>query len=226
MAMAAVGGKGKIRTISETKSGMLPLIERKEFSKILDGSSGVLKVFVESARAVARSAVIAEEAWKKSKASGVNIIPADIPALFKHDPNPGESLMRKIMCAVYEFERDMGVMRMQYGLAHKKQTLEVKSRVQTPDSKHLTQQGTVKVNGCKSVLEKLALNASKSRRLESLARKSLAGKISLRELAKQLTVLVGGARSKKPRVTIGKDTAKRMCQEILAKKAVKCKAKL
>ena len=117
----------------------------------------------------------------------------------------------------------MGVM--QYGLARKKQILELKSRAQTPELKRLTQQGTVKVNGCKSVLEKFALNSMKSRCLVTLASKSVAGKMSLSELARQFTNLVGGGRRRKPTVTIGKDTAKRMRQEILAKKAVRLKAK-
>ena len=69
------------------------------------------------------------------------------------------------------------------------------------------------------------MNSTKSRGLVTLASKSVAGKISLRELAKEFTNLVGGCRRRKPTVTMGKDTAKRMRQEILAKKAVRLKAK-
>lgn len=46
----------RVQKVSETLSGRLPLAERPAFRKLIDGSAGKLKIFVESARAVARDA--------------------------------------------------------------------------------------------------------------------------------------------------------------------------
>ena len=62
-----------ITAVSEVISGSLPLERRGKLLDILSGSK-VLKVFVESARAVARSAVVAEQAWKVAKDNGVEIV--------------------------------------------------------------------------------------------------------------------------------------------------------
>jgi len=55
----------------------------------------LLKVLVESARAVAQSAVVAEQAWKVAKDNGVEIVAADIPTLFEANANPGETFIIK-----------------------------------------------------------------------------------------------------------------------------------
>lgn len=69
-------------------------------------------IYVESARAVARKATVAEDIYNFAKNHNVNIVPADIPKLFKHDCTPVEAFMRRIMCAVYEFDRDTIVHRL------------------------------------------------------------------------------------------------------------------
>jgi hypothetical protein len=56
-----------------------------------------LRIFVESARAIARSATVAEEAWRLCRQSGHEVTCSDLPGLFKHDPGPGESLVRKVI---------------------------------------------------------------------------------------------------------------------------------
>ena len=48
----------KVCKISETLSGCLPLSQRPAFKSLVSGQRGVLKVFVESARAVARNAAL------------------------------------------------------------------------------------------------------------------------------------------------------------------------
>ena len=65
--------------------------------EILSGKK-VTRVLVESARAVARSATVAEQAWKLAKENGVQIVAAEIPTLFKANANPGETLMRRELC--------------------------------------------------------------------------------------------------------------------------------
>lgn len=45
-----------ILKVSEVKSGRLPLAKRPAFQELISGKSGAMKVFVESARAVARDA--------------------------------------------------------------------------------------------------------------------------------------------------------------------------
>jgi len=56
-ALAAAGGKRKIKTVSESKCGTMLLVDQTKLSNILDGSSGAPKVFL-------RSAIIAGETWK------------------------------------------------------------------------------------------------------------------------------------------------------------------
>ena len=99
---------------------------------------------------------MAEQIWRASKESGVQIIPADLPDLFKHAPNPGESLMRKVMTAVQEFERDVVVARLMHGQQQRLASMEaaMKSGRQDVDLR-LTQTGKPKVNGTLSVLERI-----------------------------------------------------------------------
>ena len=135
----------RVKTVKEVISGSLPLAKRNKFLNLINGKNKVLKVFVESARAVARSAIVAEDAWKLSKENGVQIIPADLPYLFRHDASPGETVMRRVMLSVQEFERDMVVHRLTHGLITKKAT-----------SRRINQVGKIKVNGAHSILGKLS----------------------------------------------------------------------
>ena len=140
-----VKGAQKVTTVKEVISGSVPLAKRDKFRSLIEGKHKVLKVFVESARAVARNALVAEEAWQLSKQNGVQIIPADLPFLFKHDASPGETFMRRVMLSVQEFERDMVVHRLTHGLLAKKAT-----------SNRINQSGQIKVNGAHSILERKA----------------------------------------------------------------------
>jgi len=166
-ALASLGEQlqNRVQCVSETVSGMLPLDKRDQLKELLNGAK-VGKVFVESARAIARSAIVAEEAWQMSKTNGVEIVAADLPQLFKHNPNPGETLLRRVMLAVQEFERDMIVMRLSHGLSRKKAT-----------SKRLTQAGTVKVNGTLSILERTKPSSRQVAALHSSAKQHSAAKV-------------------------------------------------
>lgn len=165
----------RVQCVSETISGMVPLDQRVRLKELLNGEK-VAKVFVESARAIARSAIVAEEAWQMSKANGVEIIAADLPQLFKHDPNPGETLLRRVMLAVQEFERDMIVMRLAHGLSRKRAT-----------SSRRTQAGTVKVNGSLSILEKTKPTKRQVAALRMHAKKHMEQEFGWRPLAQRFS---------------------------------------
>ena len=175
---------GKVSSVSETCSGMLPLERRPEFRRLVEGHTPAMKILVESARAVARSALVAESIYRQSVASGVEIIPADLPALLKHQPSPGEALMRKVMFAVTEFQRDVAVTNMANGL------LEKKKRLLAEGGYPQTQSGTVKVVGTKTVLQRVPPDGTQRRKLKSLAKKWQAGALGLRPLATSMSTVL------------------------------------
>ena len=94
--------------------------------------------------------------------------------------------MRKIMCLVHEFERDMAVMRMKFGRDVKKPRV-VESMKMKFDPEFLTQHGTIKINGSVSTLERLHLKPGRLAKVRALAEQRLAGRLSLRLLAERLT---------------------------------------
>jgi DNA invertase Pin-like site-specific DNA recombinase len=204
VAHAALAGaseqlKQHVENVSEVVSGMLPLDQRTKLKELLDGQH-VTKVFVESARAIARNAMVAEQAWQLSRDNGVEIIAADLPQLFKHNPNPGETLMRRVMLAVQEFERDMIVLRLSHGLARKK-----------PSSTRRTQAGTVKVNGALSLLEKCKPNKRQMAQMVKLTKMHDASEIGWRPLAERLS------RALKLESDMAVETARRLKQELQQK---------
>ena len=139
----------KVQEFKEVISGMLPLQQRQKFMDLIN-NTGVTKIYVESTRAIARSARVAEEIYEASKKSGVDIVTADIPHLLRHDANPAESFMRRVLFAMTEFERDLIVHRLSEGLRKKRLEEEKKTR----GARKVTQKGTAKVNGSHSLLEK------------------------------------------------------------------------
>jgi len=62
LALAAAGGTGKEQFVIVLLSSSLPLNKHKSFTDIINRSFSAVKAFVESARAVATLAVVAEEA--------------------------------------------------------------------------------------------------------------------------------------------------------------------
>jgi hypothetical protein len=169
----------------------------------VDGGTSAVKVLVESARAVARNALVAEAIYRRSVASGVEIIPADIPALLKHQPSPGEALMRKVMFAVTEFQRDVAVRNMANGI------LEKKKRLLAAGSYEKTQAGKVKVVGTKSILQRTPPSAAQKKALLSLARKWQAGSLALRPLAVKMSRVL------KMKKEMGHESARRCAHTLL-----------
>lgn len=76
-------------TVCEVVSGRLPTQQRKELVSLLERGC-VSKIYIESCRAMARSAHVAEDLWSRSAQHGVETVPADLPRLLKHDPTPVE----------------------------------------------------------------------------------------------------------------------------------------
>jgi hypothetical protein len=127
--------------VSEVLSGKLPLQNRKLFNDLISGVYGKMKVYVESARAVARSTLIAEEAWAKSKASGVEIIPADAPDLFQHSPSPALSFMRKVISSCQEFERDVITHRLSHAQQARKDIINLFLKAKAPRNRSQAKAG-------------------------------------------------------------------------------------
>ena len=104
-----------------------------------------IKIFVENARVIARTAKIGEDTYEVAKAKGIEIIADDIRSLFALKPRPVETFVRLVTLAVYQLEQDLIVERLTKGLTLAKKR-----------SKRTTQFGEAKVNGTRSHLEKKA----------------------------------------------------------------------
>lgn len=191
---------------------MLPLQERPLLNQLLNDPKGIT-ILVESARAIARDAQVAEEAWKKSKESGVEIVASDLPTLFKHYPTPGEALIRKVMFAVFEFERDLVVARMADGLAQKKARL-------TPSPSTITQQGSLKVNGRKSRLQMASPSGRQCLQMDGAVKKYQLGRITLDGVCESFRRVLS-ARTRKPVAPITKETCRRMMTELQSRRSWK-----
>jgi len=107
----------KAKVVCEVKSGCLPIHQRPKLAKLLEPDSRVAKIFCESARAIARDAAVQEEVWRRCQEAGIQIVAADSPQLFKLNPTPGESLLRRVMGVVQQYDRDAVVDRLAKGRA-------------------------------------------------------------------------------------------------------------
>jgi len=206
----AVKGAGKnvkvLKKVSEVVSGSLPLQGRDTLMNLLSGkipgATSVdprkLLVFVESARAVARDAMVGEQLYQASKATGARIVPADMPNLFSHNPTPAENFIRKIMMSVQELDRDQIIQRCSAGLDAKRLT-----------SGRTTQCGRVKVNGSKSILESKPPNKKKMNMIKAAVKKYQCGRLALRPLASEIGKIL--------KRKIHHETARRMAMEISTK---------
>jgi DNA invertase Pin-like site-specific DNA recombinase len=201
---AATHAKVKIvKTVSEVTSGSLPADARQTLLSLLSGNvpgfetvkPGNLKVFVESARAIARDASVAEQLYQQSRKSGVQIVSADMPGLFSHQPTPAETFMRRVLLAVWEFDRDTILYRMAKGLDDKRKT-----------SKDITQYGAVKVNGSKSIISKLKPTPAKLRAMKAAIRRYSNGVYGLRPLAEKLGCIL--------KRKLAHETARRITAEV------------
>jgi len=182
----------KIAQVAEVISGMMPLNDRTRLKNLIE--AGHQEIYVESSRAISRSASVTEDFYKLASQNGVKIIASDLPNLFKWNATPAEAFMRRIMAAVYEFERDCIVHRLYSGL----QAAKAKS------TRH-NQQGGVKVNGVKSILERVQPSSVQLKQMKQLMKKQEKGEIGYRELAKRFSAIL------QLPTTMSMETSRRMC---------------
>ena len=183
-------------SIAETISGMLPLSKREHLVKLIQDPT-ISEIHVESCRAVARKAVVAEAMWELSKKHKTNIVCADYPTLFKHDCSPAESFIRKVVMATTELHRDIAVENLTNGLKDAMRR-----------SKRKTQKGRVKFNGRKSYLEMSHMTKTKKTKLKALTKRYRAKDFGCRELAKKYSTILNIDS------TMGHETAKRVASEV------------
>lgn len=202
-ARAKAAGEKIVKTVSEVISGTLPLHRRKQFMELLDNTH-ISKIYVESARAVARSSKVAQDVFEQSVAKKVQIVPADLPDLFKHDQTPIEKYVRHIIFATTELERDLIVHRLRDGVNRKMAT-----------TIRRTQLGKPKVVGSKTVLDTVKPNAKVLKKFQAIALRranGVEGQCGLRTVARLLSEALSLPRP------MGHETARRMCQELLLKR--------
>jgi DNA invertase Pin-like site-specific DNA recombinase len=185
-----------VKVVSEVVSGTLPLARRGEIMKLLSNGR-VEKIYVESCRALSRSAKVAEELFDHSVQKGVQTVPADLPDLFQHDQTPVQRYVRRVICATTELERDLTVQRLRDGIVRKMATTRAR-----------TQSGRPKVSGAKTLLDRLNPNRKVLQKLQVLCvqYKRSGGTFGLRSLARQLSHEL-----RLPQV-MGHETARRICQ--------------
>ena len=189
-----VVGKGKFPTCNEVVSGTKPLDQRKVLGTLMSQKN--IKIFVENARAIARTAKVGEDIYETAKERGIEIIADDIPNLFALKPRPVETFVRLVTLAVYQLERDLIVERLTKGLALAKKR-----------SKRTTQFGEAKVNGTKSHLERKAPTKKQMKQLRQVIKKQKRGKISWRQTQADFRSVL-----RKPK--LGIDTVRRMIGEL------------
>ncbi|CAE7231755.1 unnamed protein product [Symbiodinium sp. CCMP2592] len=195
-----------VHNVAEVVSGSLPKDQRHVFCNLLRTckEKGIKNVVVEGSRTVSRTAKTAEEFYDLCKEAGIKITAADIPMLFDDSTgNPAQRFMRHVLFGYVQLERDMLVHRLQDGLARKKRKAEEarKKGHQLPRS----QQGTVKVNGRRSILETKQLSKRQiEQKLGGLFHQYDNGRLSVRDLAKKISDRLGCKK------TISHETARRM----------------
>ena len=82
-------GRGACTHHAEVISGTKGLSDRPVLKKLLSQKS--TKIFIESARALARSAQVGEDIFRTAQANDVEVIPADLPNMFALRPQCGKS---------------------------------------------------------------------------------------------------------------------------------------
>ena len=189
------------REITDVVSGSLPLQRREVFRELL-AKAGQSKrpvcIFVESARAVSRDSVVAEQVFRQINGSNVSIVCRDMPTLFSHTADPAAKFCRQVMCAREECDKDTVVLRLRHGLEHAK-----------TKSKRTTQNGSVKVNGAKTILEQIPLPLRAWAKLKAEVSKYKKGQQGLRPLASGISKVI--------KRQVHHETARRMVGEIEAR---------
>ena len=192
--------------VAEVISGSLKAECRPKFKQLLQKCSreGIGHLLVENPRAVARSSDAAERLYELSKELGVTITPADLPGLYKHEQNPSERFLRRIMHAYTELEKDLTVNRLSSGL--KAKLSKAKAAKKRGDQVPVNQQGNVKVNGRRGILETSKLSSAKKKEFRRLCKDYSQGKVSSRALAVEMSRVLGRKKA------ISHETARRIAQ--------------
>ena len=195
-----------VDSVAEVVSGSLPKNQRHVFCKLLASckKQGIKHVVVEGSRTLARTAKTAEEFYDMCTEAGIKITAADIPMLFDDSTgNPAQRFIRHVLFGYVQLERDMLVLRLQDGLARKKRQVQQTSN--RGEKVPRSQQGKIKVNGRRSILEKMQLSKSKvHQKLGGLFQQYANGQLSVRDLAKNISARLGCKKA------ISHETARRM----------------
>jgi len=196
-ARTRASGDKIVAKIAEVVSGCLPTEQRQKLLSLIT-SQKFDKIYVESSRAIARTATAAEQIYDIAREHNVQIIPSDMPTLYAHTPDAMHKFLRKIIFAVTELDRDMTVGKLQDGIRRK-----LKS---TP---RRTQKGRPKVTGRKSILEKLMPSRIVLQRLRQLATKHMKdSNYGLRSVAVDMRKILGLTKD------ISHETARRLLQSV------------
>ena len=174
---AAAAGRGAriAKTVAEVVSGSLPLAARTTFMQLLEDEN-VDTVYCESARAVARDALVAEQIFEEARARNVKIVTADMPGVFEANAGPMEKFLRRTIFTYTELEKDLTVHRLKAGLARR-----------LKNSSERTQQGKPKANGRPTTLDALpSLSAATVRKVRAEFDRRDQGDIGWRPLATRL----------------------------------------
>eukprot|EP00959_Pyramimonas_sp_CCMP1952_P367820 7704671-Pyramimonas_sp.AAC.1 len=101
--------------MSEVVSGSLPAGSRTGFQELMKEATRrkIRTILVENSRAVARNLAVNEEICEVARRHRINIIAADMPTLYKHNPTPTDKFLRRMVFAHTELEKDMMVHRLQ-----------------------------------------------------------------------------------------------------------------
>ena len=202
-----------MKMIAEVVSGSLPLDKRGQFTKLMEmgAAKNLDKIYIESTRALARDADIAEAAYKTSKSMGVQIVPADLPDLCTHNPNAVQTFLRRVMFAMVELEKNLIVERLGDGRKRKadqvaKELQETIKNNKKPRLGLMTLEGNPKSCGVASTLEAMGkLSANKVQKLRKAIKDRDDGKYGWRTLKKKMSNILNiniGSHERARRVSI------------------------
>ena len=155
-----------------------------------------VKVFIENARAIARSVKIGENIYELAQQRNISIVPADLPDLFKLKANPAEVFVRHITLAIYELERNLIVDRLTHGFQQAK-----------GQSQRLTQTGKTKCNGALTTLERKPPTKSQLKALQEVRKQQVCGNLSWRGVRDRFRKVLRKS-------SLGIHTVRRLCLEL------------
>jgi DNA invertase Pin-like site-specific DNA recombinase len=192
-------------SVCEVVSGTLPANQRTIFHELLDKAqrNGVKEVIMENGRTLARDVVVSESLRQAAQARGVRLRSSDMPTMFDNNPNPTQRFQDWVQMGYFQLEKDLAVQRMVHGLAEKHKR--IKTALRSASGRHevvvngrrhsvrqlRTQNGSVKANGRKSILQTLTLTSRQKQKAAKACRRRECGDIGWRTLASELSEIFG-----------------------------------